>query len=170
MVGMKRLCATMWLVLAASLAGGCTAMGPKVSPDIIRVSTFYNKQNPWLNFDRPPRPVPGGVKFTVYLSSPDTALGVFGDGVIHVDLFRVDSDADGDPVQTPLRRWSFDKDQAYPYRVRRKSRLGWAYGFRLPWGEVDVLGKEVMFLVSFERRDGRVIYGQPVRLKVPRKV
>ena len=160
-----------------SVVGGCadtprSSQGfqrPRVHRDIVTVNTFYSAK-PWLNFDVPPRNVPDGFKFTLYMTGAGSARGVFGDGTIHIDMYRVETDAGGETTRPHARRWSFDTEQAYPYRAKRQVRFGRGYGFRLDWQEAEVLGKEVMIVASFERFDGRVISSQPKYLKVPKKV
>ncbi len=69
-----------------------------------------------------------------------------------------------------MKHWSFDTEHAYEYGFRKKQRAGWGYQLRLNWGDLDVLGQEVMFIVSFERFDGRIIRGKRLYFKVPRSV
>jgi len=173
----QRGCVWWWVSSVAVLPAGCGdgdfARGfqyPDTRRDIVSVNTFYTTK-PWLNFERPPRDIPGGFKFTLYLRGADSAQGVFGDGTIHIDMYRVDDDDAPDGTKrTHVRRWSFDTEQAHPYRAKREVRFGRAYGFRLDWGGSNVLGHEIMIIASFERFDGRIIYSQPKYLKVPPKV
>lgn len=158
------------LGLLASLGTGCATTALTLHRDINRVSTFYDTLRIWLNFDSPPSSVPQGLKFSVFLTASDSELGVFGDGIIRIEMFRIDRGSNDQPLRTPVRQWSFDAQEAYPYRRKKPTRYGWAYGFRLPWGDVEVLGREILLIVSFERPDGTVIHGQPKYLKVPKRV
>lgn len=153
------------LCLAAS---GCQTLELGLSRDIVRVSTFYNNQRPWLNFDQPPTNVPQGFKCTVFLSNSKSALGCVGDGVLHVEMFRVDDVPGGQPVRTPIKKWSYDVQQAAFFRVKEPGPYGLGYGLRLNWDDADVAGREIVVVMSFERRDGVIIHGVPKYLKVPR--
>lgn len=158
------------LGILSTLGTGCATPSSMDRPDIIRVSTFYNSQRLWLNFDNPPTDVPQGLKFTVFLTGTQSELGVFGDGTLHMDMFRIDYNPDGEPTRTPVRHWSFNTQEAMPYRGKRPTRYGQGYGFRIPWGDVNVHGKEIQVTVSFERLDGTIVHGQPKGLKVPARV
>jgi len=153
--------------LACLLGGGCASITNPARSDIVRVATFFNSQRIWLNFDAPPTREPQGLKFSVFLTASDRELGVFGDGTIHVDLFQTQGTPDSAANRVHLKRWSFNAEQARPFRAKKPTRYGWGYGLRLPWGDLDVRGKEIQIIVSFERRDGRVISGLPQYLKVP---
>lgn len=167
----------MLFLVAATLVGGCGGTSrsslafqrPRAHDDIVGVNTFYTAK-PWVNFDSPPTNIPGGFKFTLYLTGTDSTHGVFGEGTIHVDMYRVETEAGVETTRVHVRRWSFNTEQAYPYRAKRQVRFGRAYGFRLDWGNSDVLGEEIMIIASFERLDGRIISSQPKYLKVPKKV
>ena len=165
----KNICAILLPATCFVLAGGCATLDEKLHRDIVRVSRYYNKQSPWINFDDPPSKGPGGIRMVVYLKSSKGHLGVFGDGTIHVNLYHIEKGPDGETVENHLKRWSFDAEQAVLYHTPRV-RLGRGYQLRLNWGDADILGKEAMFTVSFERYDGRVIHGQSMYLKVPRRV
>ena len=159
------------LVLLVGGAGGCRSLGiPVTQRRIIRVSTFYNTRGVWLNFDSPPTDVPEGLKFTIFLSAAGRDLGVFGDGTLIVEMFRVDRNEIGEPVRVLVKKWSFNTKQAYVFRIKEPTRYGWAYGMRLSWGDADVLGREIEVITSFKRHDGTIVYGRPMLLKVPKRV
>lgn len=173
----QRACLPVLFLGAMTIVSGCTGglhssrgfQQPRVHRDIVSVNTFYIAK-PWLNFDVPPTNIPGGLKFALYTTGANSARGVFGDGTIHIDMYRVETEAGIETKRSHVRRWSFNTEQAYPYRAKREVRFGRGYGFRLDWRDSDVLGKEIMIVASFERLDGRIIYSQPKYLKVPEKV
>ena len=164
----KRLVSIPAVVAVMLPAVGC-ATGPRISPDIVKVSTFYVAA-PWLNFEIARPDVPGGLKFALYLKPARYEKGAFGDGVIHVEMYRVDRAAGGQKDQTLVHRWSFDVDQAHPYRFSTEKRVGWGYGMRLNWEDADVLGREIMMVALFERRDGSIVRGRPKYFVVPERV
>ena len=174
---MQRVCLPVLLLGAMTIVGGCTdahrssrgLQQPRTHRDIVAVNTFYTTK-PWLNFEVPPTNIPGGFKFALYTTGANSTRGVFGDGTIHIDMYRVETKAGVETKRVRVRRWSFDTEQAYPYRAKHPVRFGRGYGFRLDWRDSDVLGKEIMIVASFERLDGRIIYSQPKYLKVPEKV
>ncbi len=149
---------------------GCQTLAPQGRRDINRVSTFYNTQHLWLNFDSPPTHLPQGIKFSVFLTARDSELGVFGDGIMQIEMFRIDKSDSGEQTRTPVKKWSFDTQQAQTFRGRQRKRYGWGYGFRLNWENAEVRGHEIMIIVSFHRHDGTIIHGQPKYLKVPENV
>jgi len=163
----RRIIPALLLALAGLVGSGCTTTLSPARKDIVRVATFFNSQRLWLNFDSPPTNEPQGLKFSVFLAASNRELGVFGDGTLHVDLFRTENAPDSPAQRVHLKRWSFNTAQAMPFRSKKPTRYGWGYGLRLPWGDVDVHGKEIQIVVSFERKDGSVISGLPRYLKVP---
>ncbi|NOT02855.1 MAG: hypothetical protein HOP29_19825 [Phycisphaerales bacterium] len=146
---------------------GCQSARVAGRSDIVRVSTFYSSQDVWLNFDQPPTLVPQGFKCSVFLTPAEGEQGAFGDGTIKFEIYRVDRDEQGAGANTLVHTESFEKERAYGYRGRIPKRYGWGYGFRIPWGEADLRGQEIMVVVSFVRKDGRTIAGQPKYFKVP---
>ncbi len=154
-------------VSPALLLAGCSLAPTHLRRDIVRISPFYSTRAIWLNFEDPPTNVPQGLKFTVFLGTANQKLGMFGDGTMLVEMFRVEKDDQGKPVRVPVKKWSYNTKQCYPFRSKRRTRYGWGYGLRLPWGDVDVLGKEIVLVVSFKRLDGMIIHSQPKYLKVP---
>ena len=53
-----------------------------------------------------------------------------------------------------IKEWAFDVEQAMPFRAKKKSRWGWGYGLFLTWNDLDLRGKEVRLVITFERADG----------------
>ncbi len=157
------------LGLLTLVSNGCAVTPVMFRKDIVRIATFPDKRNPWLNFDDPPRDVPGGLKLPIYLTASDSPLGVFGDGTLIVDLYRLDRTPDGDENPVLVKQWSFDTRQAHAYGFRERQRVGWGYQLRLNWGDADVLDSEIMVIISFQRFDGRVIRGKRMFFKVPRR-
>jgi hypothetical protein len=138
-----------------------------LDPDIIRVVKFFSI-SPWINFDPNNSRKPGGFAVeALYLVSARTERGAFGDGIIRVIMTAVDRDEKGKKVVREVQRWSFDPEEALPYRLKEKQVLGYGYQLRCNWGDADVLGKEIAIRVEFERRDGRVITGQANHFLVP---
>lgn len=154
------------VILSAALTG-CQTPRTAGRSDIVRVSTFYSSQDVWLNFDQPPTMEPQGFKCSVFLTPAEGEQGTFGDGTIQFNIYRVDRDGAGRGTNTLIHTESFDTERAYGYRGRVRKRFGWGYGFRIPWGDADLRGKEIMVTVSFVRKDGRTIAGQPKYFKVP---
>jgi hypothetical protein len=159
-------------IALAILAATTGCQGPTASggrTDIVRVSTFYNTRAPFLSFQNPPDVVPQGLKFSVFLSAQHSEKGVFGDGEFVIDLYKVERDQSGEPRRQHAKKWTFNTEQAAPYRSIRRTEYGWGYGFRLNWGDIDVLGKEIMVTVSFHRKDGATVHGRAFYLKVPKR-
>lgn len=153
-----------------------TMVSDKERSDIVQVATFV-PTNPWLVFD----PLDGridGFKCTVYLGAllknqpdgkKDGIKGFFGDGTIIVQLFQ-DATKPGERTKMTLAHsWELSPDDAYPWRAREMSLLGWGYGLRLQWPkELDLSGKNIAILVSYRRTDGRLISSsKPIERHVP---
>ncbi|MGB9623933.1 MAG: hypothetical protein ACPMAQ_03645 [Phycisphaerae bacterium] len=178
MSGRSRIAGRPWLaVLALAAGGGCAmppggagtrAADPTLNPNIIKVIPFYG-QNPFGT-------VGGGGKTNgfviqaLYLVAPTEKgeEGVFGDGIIHVSMFVIESDGEGHPQRRLVREWLFDPEQARPYRTKKRYVGGYGYQLHCAWGDADVLGKRIEIEVSFERRDGQVVRSRPRPFVVPR--
>lgn len=140
---------------------------PPPESNIVRVNKFFS-QNPWLSFTNDGSGKVDGVSFTVYLEGPRGPRGVFGTGTLVVTMYRVDRDPLGRESVTPAHEWVLPPDQAYPWRCKRPSAMGWGYGLRLQWPEtVKVAGKQVAMIVKYVREDGREISSSRQVLKVP---
>ncbi len=140
---------------------------PPPESNIVRVNKFFS-QNPWLSFTNDGSGKVDGVSFTVYLEGPRGPRGVFGTGTLVVTMYRLDRDPLGRESVTPAHEWVLRPDQAYPWRCKRPSAMGWGYGLRLQWPEtVKVAGKQVAIIVKYVREDGREISSSRQVLKVP---
>jgi hypothetical protein len=135
--------------------------------NIQKVICFFSK-NPWQSFDNQSDRNPEGFKYSLYLLN-NAGDAVFGDGVIHTELYVVD-DLEGGQDRKKIKEWSLNNDQALGYRFKNERRWGWGYGLIHQWDEIDVLGKRIEIVVSFERTDGRRIYAQTKPLLVPRPI
>lgn len=140
---------------------------PVDDPNIIGVRKFVS-QEPWLSFNREGLRKVEGLKATVYLESGTTGRGAFGDGTLRVTVYSIEKLKDNSERLKREYRWDLEPAQTTPWRVKQPSRLGWAYGLRLKWGdEVQVAGKEVELSFQFVRRDGQIISAEPLRMRVP---
>lgn len=140
--------------------------------DIVQVVKFF-PTNPWLVFE----PLEGkvdGVKCTVYLRAPlkDNPQGVkgfFGDGTIIVQMFLASEDESKKEKMELVHSWELPPEEAYKWRARKITVMGWGYGLRLRWpDEIKAGGRKVSFLVSYRRSDGKLIPStRPSVLRVP---
>ncbi len=137
-----------------------------LEPNVLGVSCFYSGLSPWMwNQDRT---MVRGIKVgAVFLLGPNST-GVFGDGVIHPRLFAAYRDDQGQQHFQLVKEWTFSVDQAMPFRIKRRTRGGWGYTFFLPWGDLDLSGRDIRLTVSFERSDGMVISGSKKDFRVPK--
>lgn len=167
-------------VMVAALPAGCNQnwiqekrdkevlYSTSTETNVTQVRCYFST-NPWLSFDEAGDPNPEGFKVTLYLISGSTGRGVFADGTVHVELFEIPQGATGYEQYRLAHEWYLEPNDVFPYRVRKKTVLGWGHQLRLNWKDADVLGKEVAVRVSFTRRDGRTVKGQTKFLKVPRR-
>ncbi len=126
---------------------------------------------PWLQFD-PADPRPQGFAVqSLYLIDNKTERGVFADGTIVVRMYRVDREPDGRETRPLVHTWRLNPAQAMPFRSHRRTVFGVGYMLLLQWPKnLDVLNREIMVIVEFERPDGKVISSHPKFLKVPTKM
>jgi len=140
---------------------------PSMESNIIRVNKFFSA-DPWLSFDGEGAGKVDGVRCTVYLESAKQPKGVFGDGTIVVDMYRLDGAPSGGKMLTHVFKWELSPQEAYPWRAKKETMMGWGYGLRLNWGKgQDVAGRRVAFVVRYIRNDGRLISSSRQVLKVP---
>jgi hypothetical protein len=129
-----------------------------LEPNVIQVVAFFKPQemNPWIWAEDRSR-VQGIFITSLFLSGPD-GKGVFGDGVIRPFLYVAKETKDGNKKWEKIKEWSIGVREAMPYRAKKKTAMGWGYGLiPLDWGDMDLSHKHVRVVISFERRDGRVI-------------
>lgn len=138
--------------------------------NIVKVHTHYSLF-PWLQFDMTdPRPQ-GFMISALFLISGKTGEGVFGDGLITVKMYRVDRNPPQRETRTLVQTWQFTPKQALPYRAVRKTVVGKGYQLHLRWADdLDLANREIMIVVEFTRRDGKVISSGAKFFKVPDKV
>lgn len=180
-IGRRLSCAV--LLCATSAWSGCTQqemskwesakhplLGPPSAPvetNIVRVNKFFS-QTPWLSFKNDGSKKVDGVSFSLYLEGPSAPKGVFGTGTIVVTMYRLDTDPLGKEVATQVKEWVMTSDEAYPWRAKTPTALGWGYGMRLNWGDgVEVAGKQIALVAKYVREDGRVVSSSRQVLKVP---
>lgn len=132
--------------------------------DIVSIRIIWGDL-PWI-FDADNRAI--GVKALTYFVSAETERGSFVDGTISAALYRVDITRGGRSQRTLLHEWRFDRREALGHRLRRKYVMGYAYGMMLVWPEtLDLIGRPVEFVFTYERRDGHMIGSGRKRLRVP---
>ncbi|HVP11972.1 MAG TPA: hypothetical protein VMV94_12395 [Phycisphaerae bacterium] len=156
---------TQWKPLAKDTAP--RVEDPGTESNIIRVSKFFNA-DPWLSFAADGSGRVDGVRITVYLEGPNAPKGVFGDGTLIVEMYRLDHEKRGREVPTLVHKWELPPDQAYPWRAKQATGMGWGYGLRLQWpAELDIQGKQVAFVVKYRRTDGRIVSSSRQVVNVP---
>jgi len=157
-----------------STLGAGTPMGnhpiarARMYDDIYEVVKFFPAM-PWLSFDPEGDPDPEGFKVAVYLISSVTRKGEFADGVIHVRMWDTQTPLSGSKESQLIKEWTFTPEEALPVRVVKRTLLGNGYQLRLNWGDLDMLGRPIRVRIDYERKDGRMVLGQPHELRVPRK-
>lgn len=146
---------------------GPKAGDPGMESNIIGVTKFF-AATPWLVFNSDGSGRVDGVKFNVYLEGPHGPKGVFGTGDILVDMYVIEKAPDGSEVARRIHQWEFSSRDAYPWRCKKETSIGWGYGLRLNWPDtIDVGGRQVAFVVRYRRDDGKVINSSRQILRVP---
>ncbi|NLX12756.1 MAG: hypothetical protein GXY44_03765 [Phycisphaerales bacterium] len=130
------------------------------------IAVFFNPHSSWIWTEDRSR-IQGLFINSLYLLGHN-GKGVFGDGVIRPRLFVIETAPDGTKKQTLFKEWSFDVDEAMPFRVKRQAALGWGYGLLpLDLEEADLGGRDIRVVVSFERSDGRIVNHRGNSFRVP---
>jgi hypothetical protein len=137
-----------------------------LEPNVLGVSCFYDPINPWLwNTEHT---VVRGIKINaLYLRGPNYT-GVFGNGVIRPKLLVSSRDEQGKIQYKLVKEWSFDVNQAMPFRAKKRMKAGWGYALFLNWGDMDLTGRSLRLIVNFERADGIIISGSKKDFRVPK--
>ena len=165
-------CFCVFLMAGVLLAGGCQPLepGPSVAagekpahavarmptePNIVNVVAIYNTMAPWL-WDADKTKIRGIYIAGMFLFGPERHA-VFGDGIIRPRLYVVERGPDGKKQPRLVKEWSFNVEEAMPFRGKKKLTLGWGYGLPLPFGDLDLMGREIQMVVCFERSDGRMV-------------
>ena len=140
---------------------------PVENADIVAVNKFFNV-NPWLCFDGDGSGRVDGVRFALYLQPASGAKGVFGTGTIVAQMYRLDRDENRREHPVLVQEWQFSPEKAYAFRAKKKSALGWGYGFRLRWDQdLGVEGRQIVFVIKYIRDDGRVVASSRQPAQVP---
>lgn len=148
-------------------AGGQPDYLADTETNIIRVNKIVNSA-PWLSFDPDGTRRVDGIRITVYLEAANRPKGVFGDGTITVQMYRLEKDKLGQEAATLAQEWVLPPEKAYQWRATEESMLGKGYSLRLKWDkDANVNGKQVAVLVKYQRPDGRQIASTRQVLKVP---
>jgi hypothetical protein len=141
--------------------------GP-VSSNIIKVSKYFSSE-PWLSFSSDGSGRVEGVKFSVYLEGAEKPSGVFGTGNLIVTMYVIHRDRAGNESVSKEHEWEFTSAEAYPFRAKKRTLMGWGYGMRLQWpSELKLAGKQVAFVVKYAQENGRIISSTRQILRVPK--
>jgi hypothetical protein len=136
-----------------------------LEPNVLGVSCFYDPFNPWIWNSEHTR-VRGLKINALYLRGPNVT-GVFGDGTIQPKMYVGYRDEQGIPQFKLIKEWSFDVQQAMPFRSRRRTRAGWGYSLYLNWGDLNLAGRDIRLTVEFVRNDGIKVPGSRKDFRVP---
>lgn len=134
-----------------------------VRDDIVEIIQFWQPV-PWL-FDAS---TPVGFKVRVYAVSAANGKGAFGSGAFEATMHVIERDDKNQLTRRLVHRWTFDQHEAVGFRITKVAAGGYSYGFMLNWPkEADVCGKHVEINFSYQRGDGRVVKGSPLRRRIP---
>jgi len=140
----------------------------QTEPEITEVRVYHPSYPAW-QWTEDKQAIRGIKVGPVYLVGPN-GKGVFGDGVIRPRLYRLDRHADHKVVPTLLKEWAFTVEEAVPWRIKKPSLMGWAYGLPLVWEDPGLLAgaREVRLVIAFECSDGRLVSSSKKDVQVPR--
>lgn len=171
---MKKHCALLCVVGMAVVLAGCSTTTTGARTDgffqrrsrqvrVRRVVCLYD-QKPWLNLDSAGDRDPEGIHYRIFLDEGGGS-GVFRNGVLRVEMYRIDRKSAGKIERTLVSDWE------YPTSVvqRVKSNiLGSGYHMRLRWGPKELAGHEIEMTTQFKDIDGRIVRSATKRLHVPK--
>lgn len=165
-----------WLVVLSALGvcAGCESTGwheagGVLHDDVVAIHQYYMRPS-WF---RDEEGEVSGVRVRTYFlpavaQGEEMAKGVFVPGTIEALLYQLAPRPDGTDEYHVVHQWSFDRQAAMGFRVRKRSLLGESYGFYLKWPpELNLRGRQIMIEFRYERRDGQVVRGRGARLLVP---
>jgi hypothetical protein len=159
-------------LLALAFAAGCEVPGPDVGPqlrdDIVAIQQ-YPPTDPWLRDDEGRIT---GLRTRIYLlpaaREEEVPKGVFVPGLIQASLYALTPRADGSYERQLVHEWSFDEREAAGYRISHPSVMGQSYGLLLRWpSNLDLAGREIQIMLSYQRKDGETIARRGTRFRVP---
>jgi hypothetical protein len=165
------------LLLAVAALAGCDASGKRgglgtgnvpTEPNVMRVVVLYSQYSCWM-WSEDKTKITGIYIAALYLLGPQ-GKGVFGDGVIRPKLYIMEPNKEGTKVPKLAKEWSFNVEEAMLFRAKEKRALGWGYGLPLGLGGLDIGGKEIQLVVSFERSDGLPCNSEKKYFKVPKGI
>jgi len=139
-----------------------------LEPNVNGVIAFYNGINPFLWTEDVSAPLGIAIN-ALYLVGPE-GTGVFGDGIIRPKMYAAERRPDGTREWKLIKEWAYDVEQAKGFRSTKKTTGGWGYRLHLAWGDLDLCGREIRLVVSFERNiDGIVVPSRKKDFRVPRR-
>lgn len=141
------------------------ALAMKPDPNVIEVGHYYSPYRHWIWTEDQSR-VRGTWISSLYLYG-NQQKGVFGDGVIRPRIYLLQRKERGGVEPKLLQEWAFDVEAATFFRSKKPSIQGYGYKLPLEWGDLDLSGKEIRVIVTFERADGRTIESSKKDLIVP---
>lgn len=175
------------LLLATGLMGGCgpddggmqwfqsqdtgdyppDQVARMAEPDVTAIYASYDPYESWILTDDRARV--RGIKIGALYLIGKEGKGVFGKGVIRPRLYLREEDPDGQISYRLIKQWSFDMQEAMPFRSKRKTLVGWGYSLFLTWDDlqVDLTGEDIRIVVGFERADGIRIGSRGTNFRVP---
>ncbi len=135
-------------------------------PIIRRVACIYD-QNPWLDLDRQGDRDVEGFWFRVFLD-PGTGRGVPADGMLHVEMYRIDRRREGSTAvaRTLVSDWHYPTSDLP--RIAKPGMLGDGYVPQFVWADKLLAGSEVDVLVWFEDADGNIARAGTKRFSIPK--
>lgn len=137
-----------------------------LEPNVLGVTCFYDPFNPWI-WNTEHTHVRGIKINALYLRGPNYT-GVFGDGTFRPKLYVEVRDERGNKTPKLIKEWTFDVNQAMPFRAKKRMKAGWGYALFLDWGQMDLSGQSLRLTIEFERSDGIVISGSNKSFRVPK--
>jgi hypothetical protein len=130
--------------------------------DVIRIIPYWS-QVPWLKSSD----VVVGFGVRVYFVSGETEVGTFVPGQIQILTNLLTPE--GDYLRRSLvHQKTIVGQEEVGFRVRRKSPIGYSYGFPVRWpDDLNLAGKQIEVLIRYVRTNGTTIDSASKRLRVP---
>ena len=105
-----------------------------------------------------------GIRYRVFLDTGKNR-GVFRDGTLHVDMYALGRDENGNKRRELVSDWHYPTSSFAPIRAKI---LGNGYLLSLRWASKKISGRDVEIVTTFEDPGGRKTRASTKRFRVPK--
>ena len=152
----------------AALIGSPGCIEPRPKGQRIQSVVLLRSATPWQNLDPVKDEKPEGIQFRMLVYPIEGNKGILVDGTLHVELYIRETAENGHVERTFVDSWTYPMSDLT--HTKTPMAIGDFYLVRLGWGNYDLIGREVEFIVSYVDPDGRKVIADPLREIVPDRI